>query len=109
MLLAKPRGVSHVQNLSGSRMDVGTMPDDVACGSISEVEQRPAQVRSCLNSGRAETATACPFRANERHRRMPQRRDLLQLKEGRAKNPRIFATRGVCRAPLSVWWHNGEC
>jgi hypothetical protein len=37
-------------------------------GSISEVERRPGQVRSCLNSGRAATAAACPFRARRRHR-----------------------------------------
>ena len=30
-------------------------------GSFSEVGQRPGQVRSCLNSGHAATAAACPY------------------------------------------------
>jgi len=32
-------------------------------GSISEVEQRSGQVRSCLNDGHVTTASACRFRA----------------------------------------------
>jgi hypothetical protein len=35
---------------------------DFRIGSISEIGQRPGQVRSCLNSGHAATAAACPFR-----------------------------------------------
>jgi hypothetical protein len=30
-------------------------------GSFSEVGQRPGQARSCLNSGHAATAAACPY------------------------------------------------
>jgi hypothetical protein len=41
--------------------------DNVSCGSFSDLELRPNEVRSSPDSGHAATASTCPRSAKKRH------------------------------------------